>query len=217
MPKLEIYFGTGTFGVNWSKGQLLELFTALKSHEIKRIDTAALYPAVSPGLAEKILGEDVLDGLKQQPHIGSAAQDFNSKIACLRIYLRLPIAFPFDNSIAHFETMSVDADGENIATSPVCTAIELQGIQLVMSVGMGMLTTLKYDSSIRLILGYQVPAGVGIGVILQQTVLAAQTILAMDDFPIRVSLMVLAQTLGSTIALFAANADKWRKQGYYRG
>ncbi|KAM3065455.1 hypothetical protein ACMFMF_011177 [Clarireedia jacksonii] len=74
-----------------------------------------------------------------------------------------------------------------------------------MSVGMGILTTLKYDSPIRLILGYQVPAGVGIGVALQQTVLAAQTILDIDDVSIGVSLMVLAQTLGGTIALSAAN------------
>jgi hypothetical protein len=70
---------------------------------------------------------------------------------------------------------------------------------------MAILTTLKYDSPIRLILGYQVPAGVGIGVALQQTVLAAQTILCMEDVPIGVSLMVLAQTLGGTIALSAAN------------
>ncbi|PQE06975.1 Efflux pump antibiotic resistance protein [Rutstroemia sp. NJR-2017a BBW] len=56
-----------------------------------------------------------------------------------------------------------------------------------MSVGMAILSTLKYDSSIRLILGYQVPAGVGIGVALQQTVLAAQTILPMQDVPIGVS------------------------------
>ncbi|PQE16236.1 hypothetical protein CJF32_00010731 [Rutstroemia sp. NJR-2017a WRK4] len=74
-----------------------------------------------------------------------------------------------------------------------------------MSVGMAILSTLKYDSPIRLILGYQVPAGVGIGVALQQTVLAAQTILPMQDVPIGVSLMVLAQTLGGTIALSAAN------------
>lgn len=56
-----------------------------------------------------------------------------------------------------------------------------------------------------LILGYQVPAGAGLGLALQQTVLAAQTVLPMDEIPIGVSLIVLAQTLGGTISLSAAD------------
>jgi hypothetical protein len=73
-----------------------------------------------------------------------------------------------------------------------------------MSVGMGILTLLNYHSPISLVLGLQVPAGVGIGVALQQTVLAAQTILSLDDVSIGVSLIVLAQTLGGTVAISAA-------------
>ncbi|KAL4758223.1 MDR family MFS transporter [Aspergillus foveolatus] len=75
----------------------------------------------------------------------------------------------------------------------------------LLSVGMGLLSTLEYTSPIRHVLGFQVPAGVGLGCALQQTLVAAQTILPMNDIPIGVSLIVLAQTLGGTIALSAAD------------
>ncbi|KAL3430055.1 major facilitator superfamily domain-containing protein [Aspergillus tetrazonus] len=75
----------------------------------------------------------------------------------------------------------------------------------LLSVGMGLLSTLEYNSPIRHVLGFQVPAGVGLGCALQQTLVAAQTILPMNDIPIGVSLIVLAQTLGGTIALSAAD------------
>ncbi|KAL4922593.1 major facilitator superfamily domain-containing protein [Aspergillus aurantiobrunneus] len=75
----------------------------------------------------------------------------------------------------------------------------------LLSVGMGLLSTLEYTSPVRDVLGFQVPAGVGLGCALQQTLVAAQTILPMNDIPIGVSLIVLAQTLGGTIALSAAD------------
>ncbi|KAL8920065.1 MAG: hypothetical protein Q9172_004650 [Xanthocarpia lactea] len=79
------------------------------------------------------------------------------------------------------------------------------GATVFLAVGMGLLMTLRWDSRMALILGYQVPAGAGLGLALQQTVLAAQTMLPMDDIPIGVSLIVLAQTLGGTISLSAAD------------
>lgn len=74
-----------------------------------------------------------------------------------------------------------------------------------MSLGLGLLSSMHYDDPMSYVLGYQVPAGVGLGFALQQTVLAAQTILPLAQIPIGVSLMVLAQTLGGTIALSAAD------------
>lgn len=71
---------------------------------------------------------------------------------------------------------------------------------------MGLLSTLEATSPIRYVLGYQVLGGIGLGCALQQTLVAAQTILPMKDIPIGVSLIVLAQTLGGTIALSAADA-----------
>ncbi|KAI4232974.1 MAG: hypothetical protein LQ349_004685 [Xanthoria aureola] len=79
------------------------------------------------------------------------------------------------------------------------------GATVDLAVGMGLLTTLRWDFRDALILGCQVPAGVGLGLALQQTVLAAQTMLPMDDIAIGVSLIVLAQTLGGAISLSAAD------------
>ena len=76
---------------------------------------------------------------------------------------------------------------------------------ITLALGMGLLTLLHFDSPMRYVLGYQVPGGVGLGLALQQTVLAAQTILPMADVPIGVSLIVLAQTLGGTVSLSAAD------------
>ncbi|KAJ6157642.1 hypothetical protein N7470_005234 [Penicillium chermesinum] len=76
----------------------------------------------------------------------------------------------------------------------------------LLSVCMGLLSTLEASSPLRFVLGYQVLGGIGLGCALQQTLVAAQTILPMMDIPIGVSLIVLAQTLGGTIALSAADA-----------
>lgn len=76
---------------------------------------------------------------------------------------------------------------------------------VTLALGMGLLTILHFDSPMRYVLGYQVPGGVGLGLALQQTVLAAQTILPISDVPIGVSLIVLAQTLGGTVSLSAAD------------
>ncbi|KAL6712840.1 hypothetical protein ACLMJK_009552 [Lecanora helva] len=76
---------------------------------------------------------------------------------------------------------------------------------IFLSLGMGLLTTLHFNSPMRYVLGYQVPGGLGLGLALQQTVLAAQTILPIADVPIGVSLIVLAQTLGGTVSLSAAD------------
>lgn len=75
-----------------------------------------------------------------------------------------------------------------------------------LSICMGLLSTLDAETPIRYVLGYQVLGGIGLGCALQQTLVAAQTILPMKDIPIGVSLIVLAQTLGGTIALSAADA-----------
>lgn len=76
---------------------------------------------------------------------------------------------------------------------------------VTLALGMGLLTLLHFDSPIRYVLGYQVPGGIGLGLALQQTVLAAQIILPTSEVPIGVSLIVLAQTLGGTVSLSAAH------------
>lgn len=75
-----------------------------------------------------------------------------------------------------------------------------------LAIGLGLLTMLTADSSMAQVLGFQVPAGVGLGLALQQTVLAAQTVLEKQDIPIGLSIIVLSQTLGGTVSLAACRA-----------
>ena len=75
-----------------------------------------------------------------------------------------------------------------------------------LAVGLGLLSTLSATSPIRDALGYQVPVGIGLGLALQQTVVAAQTVLAPQNIPIGLSLIVLSQTLGGVVSLSVSKA-----------
>ncbi|KAI9731552.1 MAG: hypothetical protein M1834_004672 [Cirrosporium novae-zelandiae] len=77
---------------------------------------------------------------------------------------------------------------------------------ILLSIGIGLITTFTpYTNSPKWI-GYQVLTGSGLGLALQQTVLAAQTILKLDDIPIGIAVMTLAQALGGTIFLSVSEA-----------
>lgn len=69
----------------------------------------------------------------------------------------------------------------------------------LMCVGTGLLTTLHVDTSEGKWIGYQIPYGVGLGTTLQAPLLAAQTVLPLQDVPIGTSLMFFSQLLGGTI------------------
>ncbi|KAL8829338.1 MAG: hypothetical protein Q9191_002067 [Dirinaria sp. TL-2023a] len=70
---------------------------------------------------------------------------------------------------------------------------------IFMSIGAGLLTTLKVDSSTAQWIGYQVLFGLGTGWGFQQTAVAAQTVLALVDIPIGTALMVFIQLLGGAM------------------
>lgn len=70
---------------------------------------------------------------------------------------------------------------------------------IFMSVGAGLLTTLKVDSSTAHWIGYQILFGLGTGWGFQQTAVAAQTVLALVDIPIGTALMVFIQLLGGAM------------------
>ena len=70
---------------------------------------------------------------------------------------------------------------------------------IFMSVGAGLLTTLKVDSSSAHWIGYQILFGLGTGWGFQQTAVAAQTVLALVDIPIGTALMVFIQLLGGAM------------------
>ncbi|KAJ8097204.1 major facilitator superfamily domain-containing protein [Lipomyces tetrasporus] len=73
------------------------------------------------------------------------------------------------------------------------------------SVGAGLLTTFNTTTGHSKWIGYQVIYGAGIGAGMQMPLIAAQTVLNLDDVPVGTSLIVFAQTLGG--ALFVSVAQ----------
>lgn len=74
-----------------------------------------------------------------------------------------------------------------------------------MSIGVGLLSTLEVDSGHAKWIGYQIIYGFGVGFGMQQPIIAAQTVLKLEDVPIGTSLIIFMQTLGG--ALFIAVAQ----------
>ncbi|KAH8895438.1 major facilitator superfamily protein, partial [Thozetella sp. PMI_491] len=70
---------------------------------------------------------------------------------------------------------------------------------IIMSVGAGLLTTLRVDASQAIWVGYQIIFGFGTGLGQQQAGLAAQTVLPSKDVPVGVSLKFFGQLLGGAI------------------
>lgn len=75
---------------------------------------------------------------------------------------------------------------------------------VIMSVGTGLITTFKTDSGPGVWIGYQILYGLGLGVGMQQSNMAAQTVLAPRDVPTGVSVMLFAQTLGGAVFVSVA-------------
>ncbi|TGZ78952.1 MFS general substrate transporter [Ascodesmis nigricans] len=72
----------------------------------------------------------------------------------------------------------------------------------ISTVGIGLLTTLEVDSGAGKWIGYQLIAGIGIGLAMQQPMIAAQTVLKTEDIPVGTAAIIFSQTLGG--ALFIA-------------
>jgi len=78
---------------------------------------------------------------------------------------------------------------------------QMYASSILLSVGSGLLTTLKVDSSSQHWIGYQVIFGLGLGLGLQSPNIAAQTVLAKRDVMTGISLLFFAQGLGGSIWL----------------
>lgn len=76
---------------------------------------------------------------------------------------------------------------------------------IFMAIGAGLLSTLEVDTSHAKWIGYQVVYGFGVGFGMQQALIAAQTVLHIDDVPVGTSLIMFLQTLGG--ALFVSIAQ----------
>ncbi|KAI9687198.1 MAG: hypothetical protein M1820_010502 [Bogoriella megaspora] len=70
---------------------------------------------------------------------------------------------------------------------------------VLMSIGAGFLSTWEPDTKSSVWIGYQILFGVGVGVCLQQPMVAVQTVLDMKDVPVGASLIVFVQSLGGAM------------------
>lgn len=70
---------------------------------------------------------------------------------------------------------------------------------VALSIGAGLLSTFKVHSGPSVWVGYQILAGAGIGLAMQQPMIAAQTVLKLDDIPIGSAVIVFFQTLGGAL------------------
>lgn len=72
------------------------------------------------------------------------------------------------------------------------------------SIGAGLLSTLNPSSGTGTWIGYQIIFGCGIGLGLQQTMLAAQTVLPLADVPTGTAIIIFFQTLGGAMFISVA-------------
>lgn len=67
------------------------------------------------------------------------------------------------------------------------------------AVGAGLLTTFEVDTASPMWIGYQVICGAGLGLVMQQPMIAAQTVLKLEDVPTGTSCVIFFQTLGGAL------------------
>ncbi|TVY76132.1 Rubrofusarin-specific efflux pump aurT [Lachnellula suecica] len=70
---------------------------------------------------------------------------------------------------------------------------------VLMSIGAGLLTTLKIDSGNGAWIGYQIIFGLGLGAGMQQSIVAVQAVLEKKDMAVGVSIVFLGQNLGGAV------------------
>ncbi|KAL0580750.1 MFS sugar transporter [Marasmius crinis-equi] len=75
---------------------------------------------------------------------------------------------------------------------------------ILASIGSGLISTFKPDTSSAKWIGFQVIYGLGIGVGMQQPLMAAQTVLPLEDVPSGTAIIVFAQTVGGAIFISIA-------------
>ncbi|KAI1459138.1 putative efflux pump [Annulohypoxylon moriforme] len=70
---------------------------------------------------------------------------------------------------------------------------------VIMSIGGGLLSTWKPDTSSGVWIGYQILFGAGVGMSMQQPLMAVQTVLDIKDVPTGTSILVFVQTMGGAL------------------
>lgn len=75
---------------------------------------------------------------------------------------------------------------------------------LFMSVGVGLISTFKVDSPASQWIGYQILYGLGVGIGMQQALIAVQTVLPLQDVPTGTAILIFAQTFGGALFISVA-------------
>jgi hypothetical protein len=70
---------------------------------------------------------------------------------------------------------------------------------ILMSIGVGLMYTFKPDTNHSKWIGYQVIAGIGLGLGMQQPLIVVQTVLDISQVPIGTSVIIFLQTLGGAL------------------
>ncbi len=73
------------------------------------------------------------------------------------------------------------------------------GSSVLMAIGIGLLTTFNPDTPSSMWIGYQVICGFGIGLGMQQPLIAIQTVLDMSEVPTATALIIFLQTFGGAL------------------
>lgn len=70
---------------------------------------------------------------------------------------------------------------------------------MIMAIGFGLITTFKPDTGSPTWIGFQALAGIGVGLGMQQPLIAVQTVLDIKDVPTGTSVLIFLQTLGGAL------------------
>jgi hypothetical protein len=76
---------------------------------------------------------------------------------------------------------------------------------IIASIGVGLMSTFTPETNHSMWIGYQAIAGIGVGLGMQQPLIAVQTVLDISQVPIGTSVIIFLQTLGG--ALFVSVAE----------
>lgn len=75
---------------------------------------------------------------------------------------------------------------------------------ILMAIGVGLISTFKVDSPPAHWIGYQIIYGIGVGIGMQQSLIAVQTVLPLKDVPTGTSILIFAQTFGGALFISVA-------------
>ena len=75
---------------------------------------------------------------------------------------------------------------------------------VLMAIGAGLISTWKVDTGSSMWIGYQIIYGLGVGSGMQQALIAAQTVLHLDDIPTGTSIIMFSQTFGGALFIGVA-------------